>query len=312
MDLVTGGRIFLNPNVQVDRGVGGTVQRYGGTVLAGVEGLAFKVQDMNFLALALRTATGAPAGTWGYATPMPTFTFQGGAVDANSTADEAAKLWGCVVNELRLTQEYPRDGAPLMAEMQILALGGEAPVAVAAKTTALAKVVMKSHMSLVTLGGIDIPSGVAPAGGMRLRKWEITVRNNQERQNYGDKQATTDTTTGRGVGASGDLREAFDYLNGEEHIECSIDVEVPVDSSTAADFTANGYTPGAFTLSAAYTNGISSTAATIALVNMCFGEDQGWEFRYLAEGLDREPVKVFTNRFVKNNPLLQSLSFANS
>ncbi len=303
MDYVTGGELYIEPNVKERRAVGVLTERYGGVIRAGIENLALELQTAEFIAKCLRTADGTPGGTWGYNTPVPSMSIIGGNAGA---APDSGKIWGACINDFRIYQEYSGDGEVLKAELSILAVGGAAPVTLAEKATAVSGTRMQSWQSLCTFTGID-----APTEGCRVRRWEIRGRNNLEYQTLGDKAATTAI---RGAGASNDLREAWGFLQGEEDIEATFDFEVPVDWSTAADYTANGYTPGDFGATLLYTNSISGSPVYLRFVleNMCADPMLGFRFKYEAENQDREPVHVYTCKFVKKDRSAQSLSIYNT
>lgn len=284
-DPVTGGEVYLRPNTQTDRFVGARVYRRGGIIRAGIDNLEFRPRNATLLKMAVRGSSSDPAGEWAYDGQV-----QANTIYAGST-QECVQLDWAKINTLELTQEYPADGddLPLTATANIVAATGVVSTTGLTKQEAETLPTLQGWQSEVTLSGI--------AAGARIRRWRLYINNNISYMTYGDISSAN--------------RYASELREGEEEVEFELDVEIPVSWAAAAnnDYNAVCYTPGPISGTIVYTNnctGGSPQTTTLMLSNLVLAEDQGFSEPYEAEGADREPVKVFTFKFVKNDPTLVS------
>jgi hypothetical protein len=296
-DRVTKGRIYAHPNVQTRRHVGGRVDRRGGIIRAGMDGLDLEVQTPAFIRHAIRSVDGSVGGTWSASGRVPSLSILAG----NAGAD-ALLLWGAVIDSLDLSQEYSEDGEVLKASVTLLALGGDISGTTGFVGGALPDPVLFGWQSAVALTG-----PVTPPGGLRVREWKLGIKNNHKYMSYGDLQPAS-----RGLGASGlvSLREAYELKAGEEEIELELSVEVPViwNAALQDDFLAACYTPGTLAFAATYEQcGAAVDVLYVEAANLVAAPDQGFEYEYDAEGANGDPVHVYSFRAVKADPTLPSV-----
>ncbi len=297
VDQVSGGRVWSSPNVQTFRTVGGVKTSQGGILRAGLDNLQFHVRSADFIQHAIRGA-----GTWAWGASPQSLVMYAGA------AGEALLLPGSKIDTLELSQEYNADGAPLQGSATVMALRGEHVSTPPTLPTVTQPLPFMQYMgaALTNTGGIAITVPTPPAGKFHVRSWSLSIRNNLHYVALGDVAAAT--------GRTPKLREAWQLRAGEEEVEFSLTVEVPLryGDDVYDDFVGDCYQAGGFAATIDYVNSCVTPVnkLRIALSNLQLSEDAGFDYEYDPEGMANDPVHVYTFRFVKAQPFQQSVAIS--
>lgn len=288
-DPASGGTAYLRPNTRTQRYIGGGVFRQGGIIRAGIENLEFNPRSATLIDAAIRGSASDPTGTWAYGGLVQPFTIRAG-----NTAEHLVLDWA-KIDTLELTQEFPAgdDASPLKATANIIAATAAQSTDAFAQQSQESLSTLMSFMCAMTLNSLA-------ADALKIRRYRLYINNNHEYMTFGDSDSSD--------------RVAAELRAGQEEVEFEVDVEIPLEGSTSDTlYDAVCYAPWSMGGTIVYTNnctgGVAATT-TITLSNLVLSDDGGFEESYEAEGADREPVKVFTFKFVKNNPRLVSVAAA--